>query len=243
VDRVWLTERLAAGTSYEAIAREADCSASKVAYWASKHGLTSSHTARHAARGPLDEDLLRALVSSHFSIREIAETMERSTATVRHWLAKLGLETDPTRHSPAAARAAAAGIAEPTLYCAIHGITRHVRRASGGYRCATCRSTRVSERRRRIKQLLLDEAGGACLVCGYDRCVAALHFHHLDPATKSFALALGGNTRSLDRARAEASKCVVLCANCHAEVESGLTDVPVRSAEPGSPGQAVPDPG
>jgi transposase-like protein len=228
MDKDWLAAQLDAGRSYEAIAREAGCSASKVSYWASKHGLTSAHTTRHAARGPVDVDLLRALVASHFSIREIAETLDRSAATIRHWLAKLGLETDPARHSPAAARAAAAGVDEPQLYCAIHGITRHVRRDSG-YRCAECRSTRVKERRRAIKRLLLDEAGGRCVICGYDRYVGALHFHHLDPSQKQFALALGGNTRALAKARAEAAKCVVLCANCHAEVEGGLADVPVRS--------------
>lgn len=181
-------------------------------------------------------------VASHYSIREIAETLGRSAATVRHWLGKLGLETDPTRHSPAAARAAARGDDEPMLYCAAHGITRHVRR-DNGYRCAICRSAHVSNRRRRLKRLLLEEAGGACAICGYDRCVAALHFHHLDPTQKSFTLALGGSARSIDKARAEASKCMVLCANCHAEVESGLTDVPVRSDGPGSPDRSVPFPG
>jgi ferredoxin len=36
---------------------------------------------------------------------------------------------------------------------------------------------------------------------------------------------------------------VVLCANCHAEVESGLADVPVRSDELAPAGRVVPDPG
>jgi transposase-like protein len=231
VEREWLAERLEAGASYEAIARECGCSPSKVSYWAGKYGLTSTHTRRHAARGALDELLLRQLVSGHFSIRDIAETMDRSPATIRHWLAKLELETHPVRHSPAAMRAAAAGEQEATLYCAVHGVTRHVRRDSG-YRCAICRSTHVTNRRRAVKRLLLDEAGGACLICGYDRCVAALHFHHLDPSQKSFSLGVTGVTRSMAAARAEAAKCVVLCANCHAEVESGLADVPLRSVEP-----------
>jgi transposase-like protein len=235
VERQWLAERLEAGLSYEAIARELGCSPSKVSYWASKHGLTSGHTRRHAARGPLDEETLRLLVAGHYSIREIAEAMDRSPATIRHWLAKLALATDPRQSSPAARRAAAAGLTEATLYCPVHGIARHVRRDSG-YRCASCRSAHVTERRRRVKRLLLEEAGGECVVCGYDRCVAALHFHHLDPETKSFTLAVTGVTRSLDAARAEAQKCVVLCANCHAEVESGLVDLPVRSHEPGSAG-------
>ena len=67
------------------------------------------------------------------------------------------------------------------------------------------------------------EAGGACVVCGYGRCIAALEFHHVDPAGKAFSLAARGVARSLERARREAAKCVLLCANCHAEVEAGMT--------------------
>ena len=85
-----------------------------------------------------------------------------------------------------------------------------------------CAQQRVAERRRRVKQILVEEAGGCCAECGYDRCCAALQFHHVDPSRKSFALSREGVTRSLDRAREEARKCVLLCANCHAEVEGGV---------------------
>jgi hypothetical protein len=70
--------------------------------------------------------------------------------------------------------------------------------------------------------MLVDEAGGACQLCGYDRCIAALEFHHRDPAEKSFSLSHRGVARSLAKARAEAAKCILLCANCHAEVEAGM---------------------
>jgi len=72
----------------------------------------------------------------------------------------------------------------------------------------------------------VEEAGGACVLCGYSRTLAALHFHHLDPAAKSFALAARGVTLSLAAARAEAAKCVLLCATCHAEVELGVKRLP-----------------
>ncbi len=61
-----------------------------------------------------------------------------------------------------------------------------------------------------------------CAVCGCCRCISALEFHHVAPADKRFALSQEGVTRSLAEARAEASKCVLLCANCHAEVEAGI---------------------
>lgn len=65
----------------------------------------------------------------------------------------------------------------------------------------------------------------ACVNCGYRKCLAALEFHHKIPAEKSYALSHRGVTRSLAAARAEASKCVLLCANCHAEVEAGLVSL------------------
>jgi 5-methylcytosine-specific restriction endonuclease McrA len=95
----------------------------------------------------------------------------------------------------------------------------------GYYRCLGCRAEAVTRRRRKVKAALVAEFGGRCAVCGYDRAPAALQFHHLDPTTKSFNLAYRGVARSLERARAEAAKCVLLCANCHAEVEHGTVSL------------------
>jgi hypothetical protein len=89
----------------------------------------------------------------------------------------------------------------------------------------------VLRRRRRVKEILVSEAGGACRLCGYDRCLAALEFHHLDPTTKSFGLAFAGVTRGIAEMRTEAAKCILLCSNCHAEVEAGVREVaPQRAA-------------
>ena len=77
-----------------------------------------------------------------------------------------------------------------------------------------------------MKEILVAEAGGRCAICGYDRCIAAMHFHHVDPQEKAFSLADRGLSRSLESARAEARKCVLLCSNCHAEVETGMVSVP-----------------
>ena len=107
------------------------------------------------------------------------------------------------------------------MTCARHGATRFRLDPRGTYRCKRCAQERVAERRRKVKRILVAEAGGRCQMCGYDRCVAALQFHHLDPRGKSFALSHQGATRGLEKAREEARKCVLLCANCHAEVEAG----------------------
>ena len=106
--------------------------------------------------------------------------------------------------------------------CRTHGPTEFVLEGRGYYRCKRCRAEHVAARRRKVKALLVAEAGGCCRLCGYDRCTAALKFHHVDPGAKAFGLAHMGVARSLDKARAEAAKCVLLCSNCHAEVESGM---------------------
>jgi hypothetical protein len=66
---------------------------------------------------------------------------------------------------------------------------------------------------------LLELFGGKCGSCGYDRNYAALAWHHIDPATKSFELdARSLSNRSRSAVMVEARKCRLLCANCHAEV-------------------------
>lgn len=221
MEREALAAQLAAGRSIEAIARDCGRAASTVAYWVNKYGLTSSHAARHAPRGGLEREQLTALVEEGLSIRAMAQRLGVSYTTVRHWLRRFALVTPRARRLASTAAARAASLDEAVVDCPVHGPTRHVRRADGGMRCLACRSDAVSRRRRTVKALLVAEAGGACALCGYANSSAALHFHHLDPRQKSFALGPTGVTRSLEAARAEAAKCVLLCATCHAEVESG----------------------
>jgi len=100
---------------------------------------------------------------------------------------------------------------------------------------AVPRPSSVVRRRRRVKQILVEEAGGRCLLCGYDGSPVALEFHHLDPREKEFGVASRGVARSLDRVRAEVRKCVLLCSNCHAEVEAGIRSISgvVQMDDPG----------
>lgn len=75
----------------------------------------------------------------------------------------------------------------------------------------------IGAHKRRIKQILVKEHGGKCVRCGYDRNIKALQFHHINPKEKEFSLSQ--TTRSLQSARKEMKKCILLCANCHVEVE------------------------
>jgi transposase-like protein len=217
MERRLLEERLDAGESYEQIGRSVGRHPSTVSHWARRHGLTSAHAPAHAARGGIASDVLTELVNRGLSVRQIAAELDRSATTVRHWLRAYGLHTR-RRHL----KAVGSGAESVVGTCPRHGESTFVpRRDSRGWRCFRCRVEAVTRSRQRVKEILVAEAGGRCALCGYDRCIGALSFHHLDPAEKRFNINRLGT--SLGRARAEARKCVLLCTNCHAEVESGVT--------------------
>ena len=59
-----------------------------------------------------------------------------------------------------------------------------------------------------------------CQICGYNKCVEALEFHHFD-GDKDFTISTGKN-KGWKRIKEEINKCIVLCANCHAEIRMKL---------------------
>jgi transposase len=235
MDRESLRLLLAQGVSLAEIGRRFDRHESTVAYWVQKHGLQAVNREKHAARGGLTRDELEPLVTAGMSIAQISAATGRSKATIRHWLRRYALETRGAagrRRSSEAKRALDAGVDAPTLHCRHHGETPFVLDKRGIFRCKRCRSEAVSRRRRRAKLMLVQEAGGACRACGYDREVRALQFHHLDPALKRLEINARGAGTAIAKLRAEARKCILLCANCHAEVEAGLITLPASHGPP-----------
>lgn len=68
------------------------------------------------------------------------------------------------------------------------------------------------------KRKAVMDVGGKCEKCGYNRNLAALCFHHIDPKDKSFALDLRAFSAYSDNKLAtEINKCKLLCHNCHNE--------------------------
>jgi transposase len=233
VEKDWLEARLRAGRSIESIAAEVDRDPSTVAYWVNKHGLVSRHASKHAPTGGIEREVLEALLAEGLSLRAMAERLGMSYTTVRHWLKKFGLQTQRGRRLELSRRAREEGALEVSLECPRHGVSLHRRRADyQSFRCLACRSEAVLAARRRIKTILVAEAGGRCAKCGYDRDVRALHFHHRDPETKAFAISRQGMTFSLESAREEAAKCDLVCANCHAEIETALAGLVFPDADP-----------
>ncbi len=185
MDRDSLRLLLADGLSVEQIAKRFRRHPSTVAYWMNKYGLEAVHRERHGAKGGIEREELEALVADGLSIAQIAAAVGLSKTAVRHWLRRYDLRTDPAMRAAVTKNSRAAGLNTIRRRCPKHGDTEFALEGRGYYRCKRCRSTGISSHRRKLKQLLVAEAGGRCQICGYDRCVAALEFHHLDPATKA----------------------------------------------------------
>jgi transposase len=227
MQKEFLEECLVEGMSLEVIGKRVGKHESTVSHWLQKYGLEAAKAQKHAAKGAPSKEEMEGLLVAGLSLREIAGRMHRSMATIRHWTRKYELETERSSRLRASKEACQRGSRTARLKCARHGWTTFVARTDGRFRCGQCRIEAVTRRRRSLKQILVKEAGGGCVLCGYSRCDRALEFHHLDPKAKKFQIT--SHTRSLARLRAEASKCVLLCSNCHAEVEAGIAAVPLNS--------------
>lgn len=71
-----------------------------------------------------------------------------------------------------------------------------------------------------IKEKCVEYLDGKCSICGYNKCIEALEFHHKNPKEKDKDISRGRgvDTRiSFEKLKKELDKCILVCANCHRE--------------------------
>lgn len=69
----------------------------------------------------------------------------------------------------------------------------------------------------KLKEKLVEYKGGKCEICGYDKCITALEFHHLNPEEKEFGIG-NNDILSFEKNKKEVDKCILVCSNCHREI-------------------------
>mgnify|MGYP006935470923 CR=1 FL=1 len=79
----------------------------------------------------------------------------------------------------------------------------------------------IRDYRQKAKEKYIEYKGGKCEMCGYNKCIAALDFHHTNPSEKEFNIS--SRIVSWEIAKKELDKCILVCANCHREIEYELT--------------------
>src|SRR5207253_703890 len=116
------------------IGRETGLHASTIGYWAKKYNLAPQGADRFAARGAPERHELEHLAAAGYTLKQMADSVDRSISTVRYWLDRWNIAR-PLR------RRKADPAVDPTIIerrCDRHGITRFGLEGRGYYRCLLC---------------------------------------------------------------------------------------------------------
>ena len=87
----------------------------------------------------------------------------------------------------------------------------------------------MQKSRTKRKQDMVYVMGDKCQLCGYQRDIHALEFHHIKSEQKNFSFNKA-NAVSWEKTKEELKKCILVCANCHREIHSGLITQELQSS-------------
>lgn len=160
---------------------------------------------------------IEELINEDYSFKQLASHFGVSVTVINNWLKKFSLKTKHQRGGTTKDR-------KPHL-CRNCGDTNpnNFRVKKKGL-CIKCQRVYQTEQHNKRKAILVQYMGGKCIICGYQTSLSALDFHHLNPDTKEHSIYRTGNIKntSLDKAKEELTKCILVCSNCHREIHFGL---------------------
>ncbi len=110
--------------------------------------------------------------------------------------------------------------------CKVHGETDFSTRVTGKYtkyECKKCKALSVKKFSLKRKIEMINYKGGVCCKCGYNKNLAALEFHHINPEEKLFELSYHSG-QIWETITKELDKCLLLCANCHKEIHNPIME-------------------
>jgi hypothetical protein len=173
----------------------------------------------------MDKSTLETYINQGFSTYQIAKITNKSQTSIRHWLKKFNLKTSHKSFKEACDNKNILLINERRFKTCpqcnqIKDLINDFYTAKNGNThcwCKSCINKKTVEWQQKTKIQAINYKGGKCIKCGYDKCPAALDFHHLDPSKKDFSISSKKN-RSFDKIKFELDKCVLICRNCHAEL-------------------------
>lgn len=89
--------------------------------------------------------------------------------------------------------------------------------------CYNCMPDGVQLTRGMFLAKIKETHGGKCVRCGYNKCLKALEFHHIDPSKKDFTIS--NDHFKLQEAVEEIKKCILICSNCHKELHDDMWNI------------------
>lgn len=162
----------------------------------------------------MDKEKLIIQIEQGLSTWQIAKLNNTNQTNIRNILKRLGLKTKRKSNNELGVKT-----------CPKCKITKQLNEfyqsSKSSSFCKKCILETNKNNRQKTKRIAIDYKGGKCINCGYNKCDAALEFHHINPEEKDkdYFNQKTGFTESLKK---ELDKCILLCANCHRELHSSL---------------------
>jgi len=169
----------------------------------------------------MDKVILEKLILENKSIKQIGQELDYSRTNIVYWLKKYGLSTPRNRYNKnfnKKHRCSSCGETDPAKF---NGHKKSI--------CGKCNNKYCQMLGRKKRKQAIEYKGGKCEICGYDKCIKALEFHHKDPEKKDKNW---GRMRGWkwEKIKKEIEKCDLLCCRCHREIHSELDAIKYNKA-------------
>jgi len=172
----------------------------------------------------MKKEELELFISNGKSLNKISKETGKSLTTIRYWVKKYGILFETKNFSSQGTKNYGEFRFCPKCKteCQISEFYNRRGKIGGSVYCKKCTTEQVVERTKKLKQEMVNYKGGCCQLCGYDKYIGALDFHHIDPKQKDFTIAHVRQYKFDDVIKNELDKCLLVCSNCHREIHGGL---------------------
>lgn len=197
------------------------CNASCAAIYNNKNrklSLDSKTKISNSLSKDFDINQLKILLEDKKSVSHISKVMNISETTIRKKIKDNNLEI--YKKPITCKKVVERHFYSELSHCPEHNIEFKIGKTGKKY-CKDCNNNAVTKVRMNRKIECVLYKGGKCERCGYNKCLSALEFHHIDPNEKDFSISTSDRT-SFDFLKPELDKCMLLCSNCHREIHEEI---------------------
>jgi predicted transcriptional regulator len=176
----------------------------------------------------MEKSIIKNLIDKGYSTWKISKTLNFSQTNIRYWLKKYKLKTNLTSKKDNNTEELFQVTDRKCPKCKeVKSVENFYNRRNGkgnSVYCKKCSNKEVTNRQRKFKEKCVAYKGGKCEICGYNKCVGALDFHHQDRSEKDFGIAQKKTYKYDSSIERELDKCMLLCSNCHRELHYNVNE-------------------
>ena len=178
----------------------------------------------------MEKHILENYISQGLSTREISKILNRTHTSVYHWIKKFNLKSLLENAKKKERRAITSYSTKMCPKCKLQKnvlTCYYINKNKIFAWCKECADEIAYQKQIERKKQCVAYKGGKCFICGYNKYIGSLDFHHIDPKEKHFNISKV-NSYCFDVIKIELDKCVCLCKNCHCEVHNGIAKLEIE---------------